>query len=185
MSLNILNLRTLTFIVAGLLASSATQAESYGFKGASLGSHLGLIANNPKYDCRAVRTPTADRVCALGKDETETMAGVPVRSVFYFYDQSILTGVVVHLDETRFQTVLAALTGKYGPSTHATETVKNLGGKPFENQIHTWRQGGESIVAQRYSGRLDQSSIRILDDSAAARIKERRERTARQPERDL
>lgn len=183
--MTLLALHRLIPLAACLLLAPVAQAEPYGFKGLALGSHVKQIADNPKYDCRAVLTPSADRICSLGKDETETMAGVPVRSVFYFYDQSLLTGVVVHLDETRFQTVLAALASKYGPSVRTTETVKNLGGKPFENQIHTWRQNGESIVAQRYSGRLDQSSIRILDDTAAARIKERREQTARQPERDL
>jgi hypothetical protein len=170
---------------AGLLIAATAQAESYGFKTATLGSHLGLIANNPKYDCRAVKTPTADRVCSLGKDETETMAGVPLRSVFYFYDQSALTGIVIHLDEARFQTVVDALATKYGPAKRSSETVKNLSGKAFENVIHTWRQGNESIVAQRYSGRLDQSSIRISDDTATARIKQRREQNTRQPERDL
>lgn len=171
--------------MACLLASSAALAESYGFKGVLLRSHVSQIANNPKYDCPSVKTPTADRVCGLRKDETETMAGVPVQSAFYYYDQSALTGIVIHLEEKRLPTVLAALNAKYGPPVRSTEKIKNLNGEAFENYTYTWRQGGDSIIAQRYSGRLDRSSIRISDDTAAARIKERREQLARQPQRDL
>lgn len=176
---------TAILTLASLAAMPSAGAEAYGFKGALLGSHVGLVANNPKYDCRAVNTPTADRVCGLRKDEQETMAGVPVESVFYYYDQGLLTGVVVHLDEKRFQTVVEALRVKYGSPVTTTETLKTLAGTAFENRIHTWRQAGQSIVAQRYSGRVDKSSIRILDDGAAERIRQRRDAVAKQPARDL
>lgn len=171
--------------LASLLASPAALAERYGFKGILLGSHVSLIANNPKYDCRPVKTPTADRVCSLRKDEVETMAGVPVDAIFYFYDQSALTGISIHLPEKHFKEVVSALTSKYGASARIVETVKNFSGESFQNQVHTWRQDGESLVAQRYSGRLDKSSVRITDDGAAARIRARRERIQQEPHSDL
>lgn len=177
--------RFLPALLAGLLLAPAAQAESYGFKGVDLGSHVSLIANNPKYDCRAVKTPTADRVCGLRKDETETMAGLPIDSIFYFYDQSALTGITIHLPEKHFQAVVSALVARYGASARTMETVKNLRGRPFENQIDTWRKEGQSMVAQRYSGRLDQSSVRISDDRAAERIKTRRDRIRQEPGSDL
>lgn len=184
-AMNFASTRLLPAILAGLLASPAVLAESYGFKGVVLGSHVSQIANNPKYDCRAVKTPTADRVCGLRKDETETMAGVPVDAIFYFYDQSALTGISIHLPEKHFKAVVSALTSKYGASARSVETVKNLGGDPFENHIHSWHQEGQSMVAQRYSGRLDKSSVRISDDNADQRIKERRERIKQKPASDL
>lgn len=168
-----------------LAISLPALAESYGFKGVALGSHIGLVASDPKYDCRYVMTPIADRVCGLRRDETETMAGARVDSVFYYYDQSALTGIVIHLPEEKFQSVVAALAAKYGSAARSTETLKNLKGKPFENHIYTWRQPGQSIVAQRYSGRLDRASVRIADDLAEGRIKERRQRIAREPKQDL
>jgi hypothetical protein len=171
--------------LAALLFAPIAQAEPYGFKGILLGSHVGLIANNPKYDCRAVRTPTADRVCGLRKDETETMAGVAVTSVFYFYDQSALTGIAIGLDEKHFQTVVKALGDKYGTAALTKETIKNLNGQTFENRSHTWRQNGQSIIAQRYSGRVDRSSVRIGEDGAATRIRQRREQLERRPQQDL
>lgn len=178
-------LTLLSACCAGLAFALPAQAEGYGFKGVTLGSHIGLVANDPKYDCRYVTTPTADRVCGLRKDETETMAGARVDSVFYYYDQSALTGIVIHLPEEQFQSVVAALTTKYGNAARSTETLRNLKGRPFENHIYRWHQPGQSIVAQRYSGRLDRASVRIADDLAAGRIKERRERLAREPQQDL
>lgn len=171
--------------LAVLLCSFPAQAERFGLKGIVLGSPVSQIANNPSYDCRAVKTPTADRVCSLRKDETDTLAGAPVSSAFYYYDQGALTGIVVHLDEKRFPSVLAALSSKYGRPSSRTETVKNLSGKPFENSIHRWQLGDDAIVAQRYSGRLDQSSVRISDETAAARIRQRRDLLIRQPGSDL
>lgn len=171
--------------LAALLCSTSVLAEPYGFKGVGLGSHVGLVANNPKYDCRPVRTPIADRVCGLRKDEVETMAGAPVATLFYFYDQSALTGITIGLDERHFQAVVKALGDKYGKAALSRESIRNLSGKTFENQTYTWRQPGQSIVAQRYSGRIDRSSVRISDDGAAERIRVRRERLQQRPQEDL
>jgi hypothetical protein len=168
-----------------LLASASALAGDYGFKGVNLGSHVSLIANNPKYDCKAVITPTADRICNLRKNETETIAGAPVASLFYFYDQAILTGISIGLEEKYFQSAIDALGGKYGPPTLAKANLKNLKGQDFENRIYTWRVQGESIVAERYSGRLDRSSVRISQDGAADRIRQRRDTLTRQPHKDL
>lgn len=163
----------------------AALAEAYGFKGVLLGSHANQIASNPKFACQVVKTPTADRVCALGKDDSETIAGVPVRSLFYFYDQATLTGITVSLEEKHYQAVIDALTQKYGAPTRNVESIKTLSGESHQNIIHRWRQPGQSIVAQRYAGRIDQSSVRISDDTAAERIRQRREAIARDPKLDL
>lgn len=160
-------------------------AEPFGFKGVLLGSHIGQIANNPKFTCNPARTPTADRICSLGKDESETIAGGRLDSLFYFYDQSTLTGITLSLDEKHFQAMVKALEGKYGAPERTAEPVKTLSGTASENVIHTWRQPGQSIVAQRFAGRIDKSSLRISDDTAPSRIKQRREQTEKQPHRDL
>ena len=172
-------------VVAGLVAASAAQAGEYGFKGVALGSGLALIANNPKFVCHAVTTPIADRVCSLRKDETETLAGISVDSLFYFYDQSVLTSISISLDEKHFQPVVDAFTGKYGPSALTRQAIKNLKGVAFENQIHAWHSQGESILIERYAGRLDRSSVRISEDGAAVRIKQRRTELAKNPHLDL
>jgi hypothetical protein len=172
-------------LAVALLISGQALAGAYGFKGIQLGSHIGQIANNPKYDCKAVTTPTADRVCGLRKDEVETIVGVPVASLFYFYDRAVLTGISLGLEEKHFQNVIAALTEKYGPPTLTKTPLKNLKGQTFENQTYTWHTQGETILAERYSGRLDRSALRISEDNAAQRIRAQREALAREPRKDL
>lgn len=171
--------------LATLLLATLVQADSYGIKGVTLGSHISLIASDPKFICRPVKSPTGDRICSLGKNETETIVGAAVHSMFYYYDQTVLTGIVISLDEKHFQSVVKGFSEKYGIPVRRTETIKNLSGRSFEDQTYTWRQTGESIVAQRYSGRLDRSSIRISDEGAASRIKQKRELLEKQPLRDL
>lgn len=171
--------------LCALAIAPAGAAEPPGFKGAVLGSDLALIASDPRFDCRPLRTPIADRVCDLRHGEKETIAGMPVASLFYFYDGRALTGITMNLDEKHIQTVVDALTGKYGPSEIRTETVRNLNGASFENRTWRWRLPGGTIEAQRYAGRLDKSSIRVTDHGAAERIRQRRESTARDPRRDL
>lgn len=172
-------------LATSLLIAAPALAGQYGFKGINLGSHIGQIANNPKYDCKAVTTPTADRVCGLRKDEVETIVGVPVASVFYFYDHAVLTGIRIGLEEKHFQNVIAALSEKYGTPTLNTAPLKNLKGQAFENHTYTWRAQGETILAERYSGRLDRSALRISEDNAAQRIRAQREALAREPRKDL
>ncbi|NTV95003.1 MAG: hypothetical protein HGA75_06245 [Thiobacillus sp.] len=183
--MNSISTRLLPAVLAGLLVSPTVSAESYGFKGINLGSNISQLANTLKYDCRSVKTPTADQVCTPRPGAAETIAGAPVDTIFYFYAQSLLTGISVYFPEKHFTDVVASLSSKYGVSVIEKETVRNLNGKSFENQIHTWHQGAESMVAQRYSGRLDKSSVRISDDAAAQRVKERRERIKREPGSDL
>lgn len=171
--------------VLALFISLNVQAAPYGFKGIELGSHLSQIASNPKFDCRAVTTPSADRVCGLRKDETETIAGIHVDSLFYFFDQSSLSGISISLDEKHYEAVVKALKDKFGTPQRSTETVKTLSGQSHENIVYRWHQPDQSIIAQRYAGRVDKSSVRILDDSTPQRIKQRREQIARQPHTDL
>ena len=165
--------------------SQAALADSYGLKGVTLGSNVSLIANNTKFECRSVITPASDRICSLRKDETETIAGVEVHSLFYFYDQSSLTEITLSLNENNFQTVVDALRGKYGTPSQRREPIKTLSGKTYENIVYRWQQAGQSMEAERYSGQIDTSSIRILDETADSRIRQRREQIAKHPQTDL
>ena len=171
--------------LAVLLASQTALADSYGLKGVTLGSNVSLIANNTKFECRSVNTPTSDRICSLRKDETETIAGANLNGLFYFYYQSALTGITMSLDEKHFQSVVSALREKYGTPTQRSEPIKTLAGKAYENVVYRWHQGDQSIEAERYSGQIDTSAIRITDDTAAQRIEQRRQQLAKDPQKDL
>ncbi len=181
-------LQPLSLLAAALLIATTpafAAAEKLGFKGVDLGSSLGRIASNPKYDCRNVSTPIADMVCSLRPKEKETIAGAPIELLFYFYDQGTLTGIVVSLAEMHFQPVINALSEKYGKPGLKSESVKSLKGDVFEDRIYRWTRPEGSLQAQRYAGRLDKSSIRFTDDAAAQRIEQRRALVAKDPRKDL
>ena len=182
-----MNLRK-TFIVAALLSAAMpalAEGEKLSFKGVELGSSLAQIASNPKYDCRVVTTPIADQVCSLRPLEKETIAGAPIDSLFYFYDQAGLTGIVINLDEKHFQPVVAALTDKFGGPSLKTEALKNLKGVTFENRIYQWAKPEGALKAERYAGRFDKSMIRLTDDSATQRVQQRRALLKKDPRKDL
>lgn len=175
-------MKTLVLLLVALVAAPATFAEPLGFKGQTIGASNVVIAQDPRFECRVVRTPTADQVCTLRPKEQETIAGVRVDSLYYFYDRARLTGITISLPESRFQAVTQALEAKYGPPQAGVEQVKNLKGDSFENRTLTWRQGDARLQAQRYAGRLDQSLIRLTDETAVQRIRQRR---AQAPAQDL
>jgi len=167
-------LKSLLPLLVVAWAATAWAAEPLGFKGNTLGASSASITQDPRFDCRVVRTPTADQVCSLRPKEQETIAGAQVDSLYYFYDRARLTGITLTLPESQFQAVAQALEAKYGTPQIHSEQIKNLKGHTFENRTLTWRQGDTRLQAQRYAGRLDQSLIRFSDEAAAERIRQRR-----------
>lgn len=167
------------------LSPCVGHADPFGFKGVDLGSPLSRVASDPRHACRAVNTPIGDTVCGLRPRESETIASAPVVSLLYFYDVGWLTGIQITVTEKDFQRVADALSAKYGPGVIATELVKNHAGVPFENRSWTWKRADGSLHAQRYSGRLDRSVIRMTDEHAAQRVQQRRATAARDPHKDL
>jgi hypothetical protein len=163
----------------------AAHADGLGFKGAELGSPLARVASDPRHECNAVNTPLGDTICSMRTNATETIAGAPVISLFYFYDIGTLTSIQVTVAEKDFQRVVDALAAKYGPGKLSTEKVKNLKGVEFENRTYLWTRPDGSLQAQRYSGSLDKSVIRYSDDSAAGRVQQRRAAVAKDPKKDL
>jgi hypothetical protein len=148
----------------------------------TLGAASTPIAQDPRFDCLVAHTPTADQVCMLRPKEQETIAGAPVNSLYYFFDRARLTGIVISLPEHHFTAVMQALTTKYGRPAISMETVKNLSGKTFENRTLVWSQGPARLEAQRYAGQVNQSLIRLSDQTAAERMRQRR---AQPPAQDL
>ena len=179
-------MRFLLFLTAWTAVTAwAGGPEPLAFKGIALGAPITAIANDPRYQCLATRAPAADRICSLRPQEQETMAGVPINSLFWFPYRGRLTSIPIHLDERYFSQVVGALQAKYGPGETRVEAVKNLKGASFDNQIHTWRQAGGSLVAQRYAGRLDKSSVRYADEAAIQEIAVQRSLGKAAPESDL
>lgn len=167
------------------LAAQAAPTEKFGFKGVELGSGIANLANNPKYECRTASAPGADTICGLRVQEKETIAGAPVRSLFFFYFDGRLTGISIHLEERHFAPVVEALRAKYGEGRLLTESIRNLKDVAFENRTYTWKAGGDSLTAQRYAGRVDQSAIRFSADELIRSIERHRAAVAKDPRKDL
>jgi hypothetical protein len=177
-------LKQLVLVLACALLPLASLAEPLGFKGVVLGSPLARVAGDPRISCRAVNTPIGDTICSLRPREAETIAGAPITSLFYFYDVGSLSGIQISIAEKDFQRVIDALAAKYGTGVLTVEKVKNLNGTSFENRTWTWQRPEGSLRAERYSGRLDKSTIRYSDDSAARRVQLRRS-AGKDPRKDL
>ena len=165
--------------------AAAPQAEKFAFKGVELGSAIAAVASNPRYECRTASAQAADTICGLRAKEKETIAGAPVKSLFFFYYDGKLTSIAIHLEEKHFVQVVEALRGKYGDTPVKTEAIRNLKGKAFENQTYAWQSPTETLLAQRYAGRVDQSAIRYSADELIRRIEARRAAVAKDPSKDL
>lgn len=171
-------------ILLGLLPiGPGARAERLGFKGLALGAPLERIASDPRHDCRAVATPLGDVICGLRGRESETIAGAPIQSLHYFFDAGRLTGIHLTVAEKDYARITQTLAGKYGPGGLRTEPIKSQGGASHENRILTWKREGDSLRAERYSGRLDRSLISYGEDGAEERIRQRR--ALKDPSRDL
>jgi hypothetical protein len=169
-------------LLAAFLACPAWAEEPLGFKGMTLGAANLAVTQDPRFDCRVARTPTADQICTLRPKEQETIAGAPVSALYYFFDRAHLTGIVISLPEQHFTAVGQALTAKYGEPKVSVETVKTLSGRGFENRKLVWSQGTARLEAQRYAGQVNRSLIRLSDQTAAERVRQRR---ATAPGQDL
>lgn len=145
------------------------QAGTLGFKGVLLGSPLSQVADDPRYVCHKAAAPGADTICSLRPQQRETMAGVPVDALFYFYLRGRLTRISITLPESRFARVVEALKARYGEGELHTAVVRTYQGATHQDRIHTWRQGDTSLQAQRYAGRLDKSLVRYTDEAALRR----------------
>lgn len=182
-----MNVLRALFLAGAVLVSGVAIAapEAFGFKGIDLGSGIGPVASNPKYECRTASAPGGDTICSLRAQEKETIAGAPIRSLFFFYFDGKLTGIAIHFEEKGFGRAVEALRGKYGEGKVERETIRNLKGVGFENRIYTWATPTETLTAQRYAGRVDMSSIRFTADDLIRRIEQRRAIVAKDPRKDL
>lgn len=169
----------------GVSFGAPAGAEPFAFKGIELGSAIVHVASNPKFECRSASAPAADTICGLRPKERETIAGAPVKSVFFFYYDGKLTSIALHVDEKHFAQVTDALRGKYGAAPVKTEAIRNLKGVAFENRTYTWKSATQSLTAQRYAGRVDQSAIRYAADELIRGIEARRAAVAKDPSKDL
>jgi hypothetical protein len=161
-------------LLASAWVASANAAEPLNLKGMAPGSPSTRIVQDPRFDCRNTTTPTADLVCTLLPKQQETLAGVTLHALYYFFDRGRLTGIVASLPESEFRVVTKALENKYGNAVVKKTSIKTLDGKAHENHSLSWQQGPVKLTAERYAGQINRSIIRLTDTTAAERIRLRK-----------
>jgi len=170
-----------------ITSSAAVYAEEFplDFKGLALGTDISTIKSKSKFSCRDSQAPMADQICHLNFDENETIAGVPVELLILIFFSNKLETISVTFNSESFFKVVAALKEKYGPGEVRSEVVQNRMGASFENKIYSWRRGEAAIIARRYSGKIDRSTVNYVSDFALETSERRRSSTAKENADDL
>jgi hypothetical protein len=93
-----------------------------------------------------------------------TVAGIKTTGNALFFvkteDALRLSTIIVKVDSQSFDSLLLALTSKYGsPSKSGESDVQNGIGNHFQNVEYTWNSGSSRIVAERFGGDVAHSSI--------------------------
>jgi len=155
------------------------------FKGIELGSDMSVIEDTGRFSCRDPGNPIADRICTLNYDESETIAGAPVRVLALYYYSGKLESISISFEENQFLQITAALSEKYGQGKARSEAIQNRMGATFENKILLWRRGKATVEATRYSGTVDRSSVVFRSDFSMEEFARRRKSSIKGKAKDL
>ncbi|MBR0878363.1 hypothetical protein ABIF65_002196 [Bradyrhizobium japonicum] len=63
-----------------------------------------------------------------------------------------------------YQTLIDALTVKYGRPETSSEKIRNRMGAEFMDEIATWHADKSTIVVKKYNGRIDQALVAYSQD---------------------
>ncbi len=108
------------------------------------GASCGTVSSAPK------EQPT-NRMCARPTSTSDSFAGVPVQRLHYWSLDQRIEAVSISLPPTAFESVVEALSAKYGQPIMTTNVVKNLSGAELENAVATWTSpSGDRIELRRF-----------------------------------
>lgn len=169
-----------------LIFSSAYADEQLDFKGIYLGTDLAVIQADTRFHCVPSKKPTlADTICSLKPNETETIAGSPVKFLMLLFYKDKLAVISISFREKYFNDVSSALTEKYGKGEEAESVVVNRMGVSFKNKNISWRKGASFLIAERYAGTLDTSSIQFKTDDSVMEFQRRKGASSIDRSKDL
>ena len=160
--------------------------EPYDFKGIKLGSNISEIINNPHFICEELQIPIGDKMCRIESSEKETIARVPIETIYFFYFNDILSRITVDFNSDYFHKVKTALQVKYGlPKNEKVEMLENRMGALFENHIYEWENSVSIIIAEKYNETIDQSTVMYSLNSYDEEFKKRLKKDAKKGSDDL
>lgn len=175
-------------VAVGLCVATSGAAIGQDFKGIRLGStqeaaRQAAVEFASSWVCVPEQDGAAEprTICLV---EGFTYAGSTARDATLFFVADRLTHVHVQVSPQHFGDAVAALAARHGkPSKTARSTVRNGMGATFEQIEHQWRPTTTTlIIAQRFGGSIDSSSIVIAVEQA---LVERGVKAARKAKRDI
>lgn len=175
---------SLLFLIVNM-SLAYSQESSFDFKGIALKSDISIIENDPRFTCKVPQDQIYDRHCVLNPSARETIADAPINFLMLGYYYDLLESIYISFDEKYFSGVISALNEKYGTVEVKTETVRNRAGGSFENRIYTWGRNKATLKAERYSSRLDSSSVLYRTDFAIEEFARRKKAADKKKAGDL
>lgn len=116
---------------------------------------------------------------SFGDIVNKKIGNIPLLITQYQYLDDKLIGIWLSFNSRDFFEMRDLLTGKYGPaSNERVETVNNRAGASFENIVSIWETPHGPMQLEQRFGRIDSSSLRLVDRGAESEIEQRR-RTVR------
>jgi hypothetical protein len=159
--------------------------EPFEFKGIALGSDFDTVKADKKFDCSDTpKRAGGDQTCFLGGKQ-ETIAGIAVDGMLLSFYGGKLHSISIYFNADNFEHVVDALSQKYGDGDVKTEVVQNRMGATFENHIYSWRRSDETLVATRFTSKLDRSSVVFRTDFSVEEFTRRRNSSINQDSKDL
>jgi len=92
-----------------------------------------------------------------------------------------LSGLLLMMRITQFDSIADGLKQKFGlPTSTETPAIQNRMGAVFVNTIITWQRGNTSVMATRYAGTVEMSSVYYADRTGAQKADQRRQDAAKE-----
>jgi hypothetical protein len=126
------------------------------------------------------------QVCAIAAGESETFAGISVRSMELHFVQEQLVWVSVTLGERHYAALLSFLSARFGASDDRTFRARGgMAAAEFEAGVHLWHPHGVSLVLEQFAGKIDRSRLTYGSQQAMADLVRGKTSYPRGARRDL
>lgn len=157
------------------------------FKGLYLHQPMSELRQDRRIGCNAIpkRFPS-DEQCGNVYGLKETIAGASIESLLLLVYDGTVHKILIMTKASDFAGVQAALQEKYGaPTSNKIEPLTTRAGVTYENQSSTWLLSEGTIRIEKFSGRIDRSSVSFSSHQLDGLFKSRQEAAAKAGAKDL
>lgn len=124
--------------------------------------------------------------CEADVEKLLTYAGINTSYINFNFFFNQLSMVNMLISSGSFNTVVEAIKEKNGvPSSDEITPVTNKMGAKFENEIIEWKRAGTTIRAEKYGTTLNNSTIKIMQDSYMPEFSKRNKEEIKQKAKDI